>query len=560
MKNKKNNDKLRVIPEKESLTVEFKSDTKSLSDDDLVEAITCMANSQGGELYLGIEDDGLITGLQPRHLDPVGIVALIENKTVPPLHTRAYLLDFNQIQYMKIEIPKANSIVSTTKGMTVRRRLKFDGTPECTPFFPHEFLQRESDLGLLDFSSHIIRESDMDDLDEFEMLHLRKVIQQNSNETYLITLQDEELLKALELVKEQDSKLKPTLTGLLLIGKEESIHRFFPTHEVAFQVLKERRVVVNHYFRTSLLRIIEKVEDLFTSRIAEDEIQIGLARQAVPNYDLSAFREAFINAIVHRDFSRMGTISVQLDDHGMTITNPGGFMEGVTLQNLIHIQPMPRNRSLVDTIKRIGFTERTGRGIDLIFYGQLRYGRPIPDYSDSSNLQVTVFLSSQKPDFSFIEQIQTIEKSGRTRLSLDELLILNWLYHEKQAELQTLATIIQRNPVQTDSIIRQMIEEQVLQVKGSAKKARYSLHSDLLANQQKYHYLLPSDQKKNKVSEQMIVQYLSDPNRQFTRKQLSELLQISLNEASYILKKLVRDGKLLLIKKGPRSFYKAVDS
>ncbi|MCE5224097.1 putative DNA binding domain-containing protein [bacterium] len=556
MKNTKRNDCTRTIPEKESLTVEFKSDSKSLSDDDLVEAITCMANSQGGELYLGMEDDGTVTGLQPKHLDTVGIVALIENKTVPPLHTRAYLLDFNKIQYMKIEIPKANTIVSTTKGMTVRRRLKIDGTPECTPFFPHEFTQRESDLGLLDFSSHVLHEADINDLDVFEVLHLRKVIQRNSNESYLITLQDEELLKALDLVKEQGSTLKPTLTGLLLIGKEESIRRFIPTHEVAFQVLKEHRVVINQYFRSSLLKIIEKVEDLFTSRITEDEMQIGLARQAVPNYDLSAFREAFINAIVHRDFSRMGTVLVQIDDYGMTITNPGGFMEGVNLQNLIHIQPMPRNRSLVDTIKRIGFTERTGRGIDLIFYGQLRYGRPIPDYSDSTNHQVTVFLSSQKPDFSFIERIQTIEKSGNARLTLDELLILNWLFHEKHADMQTLATVIQRNPIQTNSIVLHMMEEHILQAKGSAKNTRYILHSNLLVNQPKFHYLLPSDEQNNKVTEQMIVQYLSDPDRQFTRKEMAELLQTSLNETSYILKKLVREGKLLLIKKGPKSYYK----
>lgn len=555
MKNKKRNDNISSIPEKESLTVEFKSDSKSISDDDLVEAITCLANSQGGELYLGVEDDGSVSGLHPKHLDPVGIVALIENKTVPPLYTRAYMLGFQPLQYMKIEIPKANTIVSTTKGMTVRRRLKFDGSPECTPFFPHEFIQRESDLGLLDFSSHVVQEAEITDLDEFEVMHLRKIIQRNSNESYLISLQDEELLKALELAKEQDSKLRPTLTGMLLIGKEESIRRFIPTHEVAFQVLKEHRVVLNHYFRSSLLKIIEKVEDLFTSQIVEDEMPIGLARQAIPNFDLSAFREAFINALVHRDFSRMGTILAQIDDYGMTITNPGGFMEGVTLSNLIHIQPMPRNRSLVDTIKRIGFTERTGRGIDLIFYGQLRYGRPIPDYSDSANHQVTVFLSSQKPDFSFIERIQTLEKARNARLSLDELLILNWLTSNQNADTQTLSAVIQRNPTQTYSIIRQMTEEHILQVKGSANKARYSIHSDFWGNQLKFRYTLPFDEK-NRVTEQRIVQYLSNPDRQLTRKELAELLQTSLNETSYILKKLVREGKLQLIKKGPKSYYK----
>jgi len=554
MKNKKNQ-KAGLIPEKESLLVEFKSYLKGFSDDDLTEAVVCMANSQGGDLYLGIEDDGSVTGLQPKHQDPEGIVALIENKTVPPLHTNAFLFDFETIPYLKIEIPKANTIVSTTKGMTVRRRLKMDGTPECTPFFPHEFIQRESDLGLLDYSSRTIDEADMNDIDTFGIMYLRDVIKRNSNEKYLTSLQDEELLKALELVKEQDSSLKPTLTGLLLIGKDESIHRYIPTHEVAFQVLKEHRVIINHHFRSSLLKIIAKIEDLFMSQVEEDEIQIGLVRQAIPNFDMSAFREAFINALVHRDYSKMGTVLLQIDDYGLTITNPGGFMEGVTLENLIHIQPMPRNRSLVDVVKRIGYTERTGRGIDAIFYGQLRYGRPIPDYSDSTSQQVTVFLSNQKPDFAFIERIQYVEKSGKTRLSLDELLIINLLFANKFATLKLISRTIQRNKTQTELIILSMINKNILQQSGSDDKAKYSLQAELWTNQKKFLYPHPSVQNENKVSEDKITHYLSETSKTLTRKEIAEMLQITLNEASYILKKLVKEKKIHLIRKGPKSYY-----
>ncbi|WP_152975099.1 ATP-binding protein, partial [Youngiibacter fragilis] len=45
------------IPKKETLIVEFKSDKKKLPDSDLVEAVIGMANTMGGELYLGIEDN-----------------------------------------------------------------------------------------------------------------------------------------------------------------------------------------------------------------------------------------------------------------------------------------------------------------------------------------------------------------------------------------------------------------------------------------------------------------------------------------------------------------------
>ena len=48
------------IPPRETLEVEFKSDRDALSDDDLIEVLICLANAQGGALYLGVENDGSV--------------------------------------------------------------------------------------------------------------------------------------------------------------------------------------------------------------------------------------------------------------------------------------------------------------------------------------------------------------------------------------------------------------------------------------------------------------------------------------------------------------------
>ena len=50
-----------LIPERETMEVEFKSDLKKLSDSDLVDAVVAFANTNGGDLYLGVEDDGRVT-------------------------------------------------------------------------------------------------------------------------------------------------------------------------------------------------------------------------------------------------------------------------------------------------------------------------------------------------------------------------------------------------------------------------------------------------------------------------------------------------------------------
>ena len=52
-----------LIPERETMEVEFKSDLKKLSDSDLVDAVVAFANTNGGDLYLGVEDDCTVTGL-----------------------------------------------------------------------------------------------------------------------------------------------------------------------------------------------------------------------------------------------------------------------------------------------------------------------------------------------------------------------------------------------------------------------------------------------------------------------------------------------------------------
>lgn len=74
---------MRTIPNKENLTIEFKSDIKRYPDNDLIDEIVGITNTKGGTLYLGVEDNGEITGVNKVHKDASGVTALIANNTVP---------------------------------------------------------------------------------------------------------------------------------------------------------------------------------------------------------------------------------------------------------------------------------------------------------------------------------------------------------------------------------------------------------------------------------------------------------------------------------------------
>ena len=82
-----------MLPKKETLAIEFKSDRKRLPDSELIEAVVAFANTEGGDLYIGIEDNGEVTGVHKDHLNITTVSALVANNTVPPIPVRAELIE-----------------------------------------------------------------------------------------------------------------------------------------------------------------------------------------------------------------------------------------------------------------------------------------------------------------------------------------------------------------------------------------------------------------------------------------------------------------------------------
>ena len=221
------------IPERESLTVEFKSDRNRLNDRDLIAAVVCLANTDGGDLYLGIEDDGTVTGLHSAHQNLTGLTALIANLTSPPLTIRVEAMNVESRRIARISVPKSRQLVATSDGFMQRRRLKADGLPECVPFYPHEFAQRQSDLGLLDYSACRSRQHPKD-FDPLERERLRQCIERYGGDRSLIGLADDELDGALGLIRRDEGRIVPTVAGLLILGREAALREHLPTHEVDF--------------------------------------------------------------------------------------------------------------------------------------------------------------------------------------------------------------------------------------------------------------------------------------------------------------------------------------
>ncbi|MBN1317960.1 MAG: ATP-binding protein [Anaerolineales bacterium] len=101
----------------ETLTVEFKSDRGPLPDNDLIDTVVCMANSKGGTLIIGVEDDGKVTGLAPIHqTSSDALAAMIAARTVPHLTVKIDFVSLPPATVAIISIPSHHRLTATSGG------------------------------------------------------------------------------------------------------------------------------------------------------------------------------------------------------------------------------------------------------------------------------------------------------------------------------------------------------------------------------------------------------------------------------------------------------------
>ncbi|MEK7667454.1 MAG: RNA-binding domain-containing protein [Gemmatimonadota bacterium] len=324
-----------LIAAGETLDVEFKGEAKkALSDSDLVDAVVCLSNRPGAEpgwLLVGVEDDGRITGARPRHeagsTDIRRLQAVIANLTRPSVSCRADVFALDDQQVIAIEVSPSRHPVGRSNGLYVRRAVGSDGRPACVPYPFHEMQSHEADRGQLDYSTAVVPEARWADLDPLEFERYRRNIRESrgQGDRSLLDLTDIELAKALGAVVANGEVSAVRVLGLLLFGREEALRSLIPTHEVAFQQLAGQKVEANDFLRLPLVRTMEELLGRWRARNREQELMVGALRVGVPDYPELALREAVANALIHRDYTRLGAVHVQWHEDRIASPVPAVF-------------------------------------------------------------------------------------------------------------------------------------------------------------------------------------------------------------------------------------------
>ncbi|BDI29433.1 ATPase AAA [Capsulimonas corticalis] len=402
----------------ETLEIEYKEDKEErfkaqpLPDDKIAEALMGLSNANGGYLLLGVTDPKkgrvTITGLSSARTGSVAQVGTrLLNKFVrtPHLATCEYLTAAGRVFAFYIEPAEPPPHQLTSGGFKIRKDLGGKQGPENFPFLLSEMPQWEAQRGIhSDFSSRAHADLPISRWGEMfnplaVSLFQSRIREGRINNSSLAAISNfEQQLEALGIVSTVDGRKVMSNAALILFGSNDIIRERIPNHRAQFQVIRDEAVVHNLFTdkpgleHRSLLLLADRLGELFRSVIERKELMDGLFRIDIPDYGDDAVREAAMNAFIHRDYTQTVEVIIQITSREFRVTSPGGFYRDVTPQNILFHEPCPRNRCLAQACADLGLVEKSGRGVDRIFWDQIRFMRPLPSYADSTTNSVRLSL------------------------------------------------------------------------------------------------------------------------------------------------------------------------
>lgn len=240
-----------------------------------------------------------------------------------------------------------------------------------------------------DFSSTICRGITINDLDQTAIGILKEKYSVKQNNRNFLTETDEQALNDLGLI----ANGQVTYAALILLGKKETILKYLPQCAINLEYRDDPASITfdnRTIFEGAQFLLIDELWKTIDVRNKNKHIQVGLYITDIPALNGEVVRESINNAVAHRDYTKTSEIVIKQSPSEFTVVSHGGFPLGVSVQNILTINSTPRNRLLADVLTQTGLVERSGQGVDKIFYQNLSDGKEFPSYTESDLFQVTL--------------------------------------------------------------------------------------------------------------------------------------------------------------------------
>lgn len=540
----------KIIEQGETITVEFKSWIKANSMKDrinlVVPELIAFANSKGGTVYLGIEDDGNVTGCFGNY-DLQNICESIYEKTRPPMFTDIEEIDYQEKKIIAISVAYDGNTYATSDGRCLRRLGK-----NSKPYYPDEMSHIYSVAQTPDFSSQIIAESSVGDINLMVVYSLKEKLKIRDADSTLPEMDDMAFLRDLGLIAEVNGQVKLTIAGLLFVGKDNSIHRLLPQAEVIYLHYSKDNLE-EYNVRLDLKQPIIMILDRLTEKVQNDNkiqnVQIGLFRLEIADFSEKVFQEALLNALSHRDYQQLGAVYVKHYPDKIVIENPGGFLEGITEKNIITHPSVPRNKLIAETLQRLKYVQRTGQGVDIIFREMVSMGKPYPVYRVFNDaVQLTIASATEHIDF--VKFIVKEQDTKQIFLSLSELMIMRYVADNRQIKLDKAQELTQVSGDEVRKSLTNLIRYGLLETSGKeymlTARVYEAVKSDVEYTRDKTVQYIRA--------KEMIAEYIK-MHGSITKVTVQELCGFSKEQARRTLEKMQKENIIKLTKAGRYAKY-----
>lgn len=400
--------------------------------------------------------------------------------------------------------------------------------------------------GEVDWSGRQAQGVSVADLDPVQMARARNVLRSKDPGSALLELDDMEFLAGLEAVREG----AVTDTGMLLFARRDVLAARCPQAQFHYVLLRDETTVArNDIDRLPILEVIERMEQVFQGPLnPEEEVALGLFKLRIPQFPLEAVREAVLNALTHRDYTLPAEVLVRHSSDELMVTSPGGFIAGISPENILRHEPRARNRTLANAFVKLRLVESSGIGRKRIYRSALAFGKRRPLYSATAD-SVTLRIFNRGANPRLASMVSELSARGAPVL-LDHLLVLDALMQSDHIDTAAAAQALQLPRDDTRAVLDAMADPGLglLERRGHTQSATFHLAKGVAtALKGKAAYTRSRGLDPVRYAE-MVREYLKD-HRSITNAELRQLLGLGASPSAS-----VGASKLLARWSGPEGF------
>lgn len=341
------------------------------------ETLSGMANTSGGNILIGVSDDGEILGWPATNKE----LSAIEDHAAgcePPISIKVDRLA--ECVLVRVEESDSKPVACKTgcytrKGATTRRMTAKELRDAALRYNPPQFDRRICD----DFRFP----EDMD----FE-----KYGQWLNSAFPSRQFPPEELLPKLAAAEKNADSLLLRNAAAMMFAKEP--HALFPNIDVTYLLFngtQGTKIVKRADYASSPPQAIEDTIEQLSRHMNTAYLPAGPQRREAAEYPLEAVREALVNALVHRDWTMHGAnVFLELHSDRLIVKSPGGLPAGVTVDTIADAC-VRRNELLADLMHRAGYVEKAGTGINKMIQECAAAGNPPLEFAATDGFVHVVF-------------------------------------------------------------------------------------------------------------------------------------------------------------------------